>query len=171
MSQDAMRLTWPAEEVDSRLKSIMGSIHRVTAAAAANAAAATIVRPAGLPVPRTAAPVPSTASAQARVSVAMPDSRQSRFRAVRSPVSSARAGPSIVQRVWSGTTRAPSGTFQRTLTRASTAWNTALNQGAPHSTACSRLMTVASARLPAGIRAAVTSPSPRSSCRARSTVS
>ena len=43
-----------------------------------------------LRVSRTAAPVPSTASAQRRVSVAMPDSRHSRFSAVRSPVSSPR---------------------------------------------------------------------------------
>lgn len=34
MSQNAMRLSWPAEEVDSRLQSIMRSIHAATAEAA-----------------------------------------------------------------------------------------------------------------------------------------
>jgi len=34
MSQNAMRLSWPAEEVDSRLRSIMRSIHVTTAEAA-----------------------------------------------------------------------------------------------------------------------------------------
>ena len=34
MSQNAMRLSWPAEEVDSRLRSIMRSIHAATAEAA-----------------------------------------------------------------------------------------------------------------------------------------
>ena len=63
-----------------------------------------------LRVSSTMAPVPASASAQARVWVATPDSRQSRFSAVRSAVSSARVGPVTVASTSPRATRSPSWT-------------------------------------------------------------
>jgi hypothetical protein len=63
-----------------------------------------------LRVSSTRAFVPASASAQARVCVATPDMRQSRFSAVRSAVNRARVGPATVARTAPRATAAPSAT-------------------------------------------------------------
>jgi len=60
--------------------------------------------------------VPRTRSTKRRVAVAVPDSSCRKFSAVRSPVSTLRAGPRTVATRWSARTAAPSSTSQRTCT-------------------------------------------------------
>lgn len=67
-----------------------------------------------LRVSRTLAPVPSSTSAQARVAVAMPESRHSRLSAPRSPVSRSRVRVVTVSSFWPGATRSPSSTCRST---------------------------------------------------------
>lgn len=67
-----------------------------------------------LRVSLTLALVPSRTSAQARVAVAMPESRQSRLSAPRSPVSRSRVRVVTVSSFWPGTTRSPSRTCRST---------------------------------------------------------
>ncbi len=67
-----------------------------------------------LRVSRTVALVPSSASAQARVAVAMPDSRPSRLSALRSAVSRSRVRVRTVSSTWPASTRSPSSTCRST---------------------------------------------------------
>ena len=128
-----------------------------------------------LRVSRTIAPVPSRASAQRRVCVAMPESRLSRFSRVRSPTSMARVEPRRTARTSPRRTRSPSSWRGSTSTsadpsRSVTARNTTVASGSPATTPSSRATTCAVLRWAAGMVAAVVTSRPgkppRSSSRA-----
>ncbi|MNM34220.1 hypothetical protein D3C81_448640 [compost metagenome] len=114
--------------------------------------------------------VPSTRSARKRARVATPDSICRKFSALRSPLSSERAGPSRWNSGWLAVARSPSATCQCTATRGSSWRNTASTHAVPAITQSSRVMMVALARRSAGISCAVISPLPMSSNSARRTL-
>ena len=114
--------------------------------------------------------VPFTSAANCREMVAVPERVCRKLSAVRSPVSRLRAGPERVRRISPGFTSSPSRTRHSILTVGSSWANTSSTQAVPHITACSRVMTLASALFSSGIRRAVMSPSPISSFKACLTV-
>ena len=81
---------------------------------------------------------PSVAATYAWVTVAIPDRCCRKFSAVRSPASSAAAGPRIVATTSPGCTGSPSATFIRTRVRQSNRVNTASTTPRPQTTARSR---------------------------------
>ena len=112
---------------------------------------------------------PSAAATNACVSVAMPDRCCRKFSAVRSPASSAAAGPRTDATTPPGAIGSPSDTFMRTRVRQSKRVNTASTTPSPHTTARSRAMISASASCVSSITDdVVTSPRPTSSSSARS---
>ena len=114
---------------------------------------------------------PSVAATYACVTVAIPDRCCRKFSAVRSPASTAAAGPRIVATVSPGCTRSPSATFCRTRVRQSNRVNTASTTPSPQTTARSRETISASASCVSSITAwVVASPRPTSSSSARSRI-
>src|SRR5438067_5554353 len=114
-------------------------------------------------------PVPATASTKRRVTVAVAESSCRKLSAVRSPVSTARAGPAISQIASPAAMRSPSLARQARRTCGSRRRKVSSAHGRPQSTASSRAMTAPRTRCAAGTRAAVTSPLPMSSRSAAST--
>ena len=115
---------------------------------------------------RTTAPVPSIASAQARVAVAMPDRWVRKLSIVRSAPSTAGAGPLTRSTASPGPIRAPSGTSAAQPSRQLAAGpsryhpirsSTASATGTPASTPASRATTSAVTVRPATVAADVTS--------------
>src|SRR6266478_1936715 len=122
-----------------------------------------------LRVSRIVHPVPATASTKRRATVAVADSSCRKFSAVRSPVSTARAGPAISKTTWLAARRSPSSACQVSRTRASRRRKVSSAHVRPHRIASSRVMTLPRTLCPAGTSAAVTSPLPMSSRSAAST--
>ena len=109
--------------------------------------------------------VPSVSSAKRRVSEAIPHRRPTRLSATRSPVSTARAGPSTTAST-AGTseTAAPSSSLCSSATVGSSAWKTAAATGTPQTTPGSSRSSSAWQRASAGTSASVVaSPAPTSS--------
>ena len=98
---------------------------------------------------------PSAAATNACVSVAMPDRCCRKFSAVRSPASSAAAGPRTVATTPPAAIGSPSDTFMRTRVRQSKRVKTASTTPSPHTTARSRAMISASASCVSSITEAV----------------
>ena len=112
---------------------------------------------------------PSEAATNACVSVATPDRCCRKFSAVRSPASSACAGPRTLATSVPLATGSPSATLARTRVRQSKRVKTASMRPSPHTTPRSPATMSASASCVSSMTAAlVTSPRPTSSSRARS---
>ena len=128
-----------------------------------------ILRPgAVLRVSRMIACVVETASTNLRVKVAIPDMRPRKFRAVRSPVRSARAGPSTSARTVRLVTFDPSSTFARNSTLSFKASITCFATISPATTpSCLATIRPRSDAFAGTIVSVVTSPVPISSSSAR----
>ena len=122
-----------------------------------------------LRVSSTRTAVPATAATWRAVVVAVAESSCRKLSAERSAVTSGRAWPDKLQINVPGATWSPSLAFQSICTEGSSRRKQASNQALPAITAASRQVSRACARASAGSRAAVASPWPRSSARARST--
>ena len=104
------------------------------------------------------------------VAVATPESRPRKFSAVRSPVSSARAGPETRSTGAGGSRHSPSGPSRSTTHAGSSRWNTASATSSPEITPGAFCVIVATPRADASTVASdVTSPAPTSSASAAST--
>ena len=113
------------------------------------------------------APVPSTASTMARVAVAIPDIRCTRFSAIRSAWSTARAGPVTVASTSPVVKRSPSARWAVSSVAGSVRRNAAATTSIPASTPSSRAVSWAVAVAPAGRNTSpVRSPQGASSARA-----
>jgi hypothetical protein len=107
-----------------------------------------------------------------RARVATPLMRWAKFRAVRSPASTARAFPSTTQSASPRAAAAPSAIFVVTFAEGSTRSNTRANTAPPQTTSAARATATARARVDASTVSAEVRSSPgRSSARARSMIS
>ena len=112
-------------------------------------------------------PVPATACTCSAVRLATALSSCKKLRAVRSAVSRARAGPSSSSTTWSAAQVAPSCTRHCQVAVGAIWRKVASTQGAPQTTAASRARIWARVWRAGSISAAVRSPGPTSSARAR----
>ena len=114
-------------------------------------------------------PVPSTAAANFRDSVATPERRWIKFSAVRSAVSSAAVGPVMRRTTPPVFTRSPSCAISVTLSAGSTRANTRAATSRPHTTrSCFASIKARDVCWAGKIALLVTSPRPASSSSARS---